>query len=523
MSLIPIEIPYKLNLFLTSKKNNLENPIDNLIKYNVKNPYVFNPLVIKLIEMNLKESYLLKSDISNSKINIKFELFNFSNQTNKIDHVNLENFIYSNGIAKPINLENFMKFIPIKSNQIKLIPINYNEDKFNFFMSKIKSDANKFINHIPIIYLYGNIIDENSNVLTKYYICDKIFTYENLSNKNFEFVGLFYKKLLEFLILLKNHNYIVKDLCLKNLGWIVEKNLNKSMHIQILNYTHKSFIDINQLKSQSSNFNDKINLIRIKYNEKSYFGTLIPFYIISDYYNLNINWIDRLDKYYCLGLCEIMLIIFFNKTNGLDELYNLVTELSKLNFSMHYYHFYERFKDELMGKKIKNLVNDLEFKFIDAHPIYVQLIKNTIINMLEINYDNIVYPEIILHQIEKVEQIQKQFKIYPNDKNDIFIPDENNFENLTMYDMKNIILENKHSNQIELTNLNLNSNENLNQNSNENLEDKEKNFIDLINLNDLTNSNDSNDLNDLNNLDLYKKKYIKYKIKYNKLKKKFVY
>lgn len=503
-----ILIPYKLNLILNTKeyindadyndaicvglkKKTISDKCKNNINLNKNSTNEINSADNKfksiILNMTYDKIYWLVSD-KKSGLNLKLEITN----KDRVNSLNYTKYVLSNGLIglielnKNSELKNYIKFdtdylvlqiidLPTDSDS----NLNSAEDQF---INKWKSDKLLYTN-IPEIYFYGQITDTYNNFITHYYITKKYNDYSDIIKKNdYYFTFEYFKKLLVLLDKIITHGYIFRNLNMFGLGYEILPN-KTDLRIIILNYTQYTLLSLND------NFFKEFEISRC--SDIKCVGNLTPYYIIDDYYNLNSNWLNRLNKFYSLALVEIILILFYDSDENMNKLYDFIAGPSVLESQLQYYHFYKRFNSADNINNMQNIITNLNIRFCNINPIFESALSSIIINLLEKDFEKIYYPKDIFLIIENISKSDNEFKInYTSPKN--------------IYDPLNTNI--KTNNKIKKKII---SDDNLKSNNIYNLQNRIIIPINKVKLEPYTKKNYSNYLN------LYKK----YKSKYIKLKK----
>ena len=454
-----IETPYKLDLILNTqyKPNVVPNKIsqdqtqqthnktdnqDNLT--NLTKPIVdieintfTNKLKQIILNMGQSDIYWLEAD-KNTGFDLKIELTN----KNRLNEKNYAEYVMTNGIVGPIKLSSNSKlkdYINFDTDKLIIKPIDYQIENGDEFISKWKKDKNLYPTNIPEIYFYGMITNNSGDLLSYYYITKKYFNYMDIVKKNnFNFSLMYLKKLLELFDDLISRKYVYRNLTMFGLGFEIDANnlSNPSnFSIIILDYT------ITTLLNLEDNFFVQFKVSRC--GNKKCIGNLTPYYIIDDYYNLETNWLQRLNKFYSLGLVEIILILFYTNDENLSKVYDFVIGPSVFESQLHYYHFYKRFNSDTNVHNLNLLIDELKLRYCDiiVSPLMEIELKLVLINLLDKNYEIIHTPYQILKLLERIEKSNEEFKIEYSSKKQIYNPTNDNYLKTNINVKKKILAE----------------------------------------------------------------------------------
>jgi len=459
-----------------------------------------------VLNMGLEDIYWLNSNVD-SGINFKIKVTNYD----RINENNYSVYTLTNGLVEPFQIDkssDINNYIDFGSEELILQIIDYKINSIqDDFISKWTDDKIKFEQNIPIIYFYGTIYNNSGEFLSYYYLTKKYYNFIDILNQtDFIFSITFFKKLLALLDNVLAHRYVLRNLNMFDLGY--EKKSQNNFEIILIKYTNKSLLSL------KDNFFTSFDIL--KCYDKKCIGNLTPYYVIGDYYNINNNWLDRLDKFYSLALVEIILVLFYNNDDNLSKIYDFIVGPSVFEGQLHYYHFYKRFNSEKNVHNLNLLINDLKLRFCDINPLFEYILHSIIINLLDKNYDKIYYPNQILTVIENNEKSNNEFDIKYTSKKKIYNPQDDNYMKIN-YKIKQNILSND---ELKITN-----------STNSNIPKSNSNLNNLIGDEEITN-NISEDIikipikkityklfdSNLNNN--YHNKYLKYKTKYIWLQKK---
>lgn len=428
-----ISTPYKLDLILKTDKDS----IINFGHINSDEKLHFDKM--KQVINNIRNYNWELVSSPDSGFNLKIPL------TNKLIENNINEFKSNNEILGTFFLkknDELEKFLNIDTNIICLKIFESQDKNLDQFINKWNEDFKYFPSLIPNIYFYGNIINTFGEVIAYYYITKKYYNYKDIVQKNdLNFTIIYFKKLLVVLDKLISKKYIYRNFALYGIGYDVNYDSNgnsngnsngdSNFDIVILDYTSLTLLSTND------DFFKKF--YKVGCNNKKCVGYLTPYYVIDDYYDLNKNWLSRLDKFYSLGLVEIILSLFYEKDNNLVNIYNFLIGPSILEAQLHYVHFHSRFNNK---KNIHNLtlgLNKLQFRYCEVNPIFESRLEYIILNLLSTKYDEIHYPIQIFNIIEKIELSDNEFKINHNFLDKIYNPKNNDYNN-TSHDVKKKII-----------------------------------------------------------------------------------
>ena len=448
-----IETPYKLDLILNTqyKPNVVPDKINRQTqqtqqtqskyeeqdkKINLTKPIVdieinsfVNKLKLIILNMGLSDIYWLEAD-KKTGFDLKIEITN----NYRLNEKNYSEYVIANGIVGPIKLNSDSKlrdYINFDTDELVVKPIDYQIESIDEFINKWKDDKNLYPANIPEIYFYGMITNNSGDLLSYYYITKKYPNHTDIIKHNdFNFSLSYLKKLLGLFDNLISRKYVYRNLNMFGLGYEMIPN-SIDFSIIILDYNITTLLDL------ENKFFNQFMVSRC--GDKKCIGYLTPYYIIDDYYNFETNWLPRLNKFYSLGLVEIILILFYTNDVNLSKVYDFVVGPSVFESQLHYYHFYKRFNSDINTHNLNLLINELKLRYCDINPLMETELKLILVNLLDKDYDKIHFPHQIMELIERIEKSNKEFEIKYSSKEDIYNPIDDNYLK-TNIDIKQKIL-----------------------------------------------------------------------------------
>lgn len=426
-----IPIPYKLNFTWYDKNEpdlfNQENLINDYD--NTKPP--INNFDLKVLSLHSNAIASIKSDPSTG-LDFEFEITN----VNRINKNNYDEYVCENGILGPIStnqLKHITQYIKFDSDfiifntfdsdsDLKMMEINQvnltnskQSDYLDIFINKWNDDRKYFESVLPQIYFYGTIVDTQGKFLSHYYISKKYNTIKEFENHyQFDNTIEYFKNMLEFLDRLLTHKYIWRNFNAGSIGYEITMSLNSkpTPNVKILKYTPFTLVNL------QGDFFKKFKEIRC--GGKICVGDIIPYYVVKDYYDLQPNWLERLDKSYSLGLVEIILILFYNQDLNSSKLHKFITEPSLLESKMQYFHIYNRYNNFNNLGNLNTIVSNLIPRYCNLNPLIENALTDITLELLDWNYERIPYPNQMLEKIKHIEKSNGDFSI-------IFLPIKKNY------------------------------------------------------------------------------------------------
>lgn len=459
-----IQTPYKLDLILntqykpnvvpdkmnnqtqqTQSKSNEQYNLSNLTKpiVDIEINSFANKLKQIILNMGISDIYWLEAD-KKTGFDLKIEITN----KDRLNEKNYSEYVMANGVIGPIKLSSDSKlrdYINFDTNELVVKPIDYQIESIEKFISKWKEDKNLYPTNIPEIYFYGMISNNSGDLLSYYYITKKYSNHMDITKQtDFNFSLSYLKKLLGIFDDLISRKYVYRNLSMFGLGYEMIQNSN-DFSIIILDYTTTTLLNLDD------NFFVQFDVSRC--GDKKCIGSLTPYYIIDDYYNLETKWLQRLNKFYSLGLVEIILILFYTNDENLTKVYDFVIGPSVFESQLHYYHFYKRFNSDTNIHNLNLLINELKLRYCDINPLMETELKLILVNLLNKDYVIIYSPHQILELIERIEKSNKEFEIEYISKKQIYNPIDDNYLKTNIDIKKKILSEDKLKTDDEYYNL----------------------------------------------------------------------
>ena len=131
-------------------------------------------------------------------------------------------------------------------------------------------------------------------------------------------------------------------------------------------------------------------------------GTLVPYFIIYDFFEMEVNWKNKLDKVYSIGLAETLIFLLYDQDENMENIFKIIYNPSRLRPCLHYYHFMKIFDNESDKSAFYKLITMLKPKFIELEPKINQMFTRIIQNCFEIKYENVKTPNSYLEHINKI-------------------------------------------------------------------------------------------------------------------------
>ena len=274
------------------------------------------------------------------------------------------------------------------------------------FIYKWKNDKKIFESNIPNIYMYGDIYTSDNVLISNYYITDKYKNHISLLKLDYEYTIKYIVEMLLFIEKCIENNIVLKNFKFSGIGY---NFINSQIKFVLADYNDTSMIkkDDEYFKL----FDDGCDAMTP--------GVLVPYFIISDFFEMNTNWIEKLDKLYVIGLAESLIFLLYEQNEIMTKFFEMLYNPSHLKQSLHYYHYMKLFDELDKQKMFFNLFNSLKPKFIELEPTKINpMFKRIIINCFETKYNAIKSPNTYLHHIKEAYdymfQLKSSIKTYIN-------------------------------------------------------------------------------------------------------------
>lgn len=289
-----------------------------------------------------------------------------------------------------------IKDMPNYDLTLKLIDLTYKD--LNAFIEEWKSHKVILENSVPHIYMYGELYTKDNEFISYYYITKKYKNHMELLKLDYNFTINYIIKMLIFLEKCSANNITLRNFKFSGLGFDF---INYEINFVFLDYN-----DTTLIKSSDNYFklfSDGCDAMCA--------GTLIPYFIISDFFEMNANWTEKLDKLYIVGLAETLIFLLYNQDEIMEKLFKMLYNPSYLKPCLHYYHYMKLFDDKNNKKTFMDLFNSIVPKFVELDPKLINpMFKRIIINCFETTYNSIKSPIVYLNNLKEVFNEYEQIK-----------------------------------------------------------------------------------------------------------------
>ncbi len=381
--------PIKVDLYLKEQSScNLYSSVVG------GNPQKIISIVNNIKYKNIEGQY--KNSPTDSLINnICFE---FDDEANNMDNIPGSKYLGKGGLTSVFGIKyltnNFMPELSNKKLILRAMDL-YEAKDMDVWINKYNNVKRIFGSNIIDIYMYGNLYTNSNKFICSYVITRFYHDYKAVSKLDYQQLIIYFKSMLDFLVKLEEHKYFYRDLKFINIG--MDKNLDGSNTFVAIDYDDITIINKND------NFFNEFNMLGCY--TKYCAGTLIPYFIIKDYFEVNPEWIDKFDKVHIIGLVDTMVRLFFESDKNSNNIIKILYKPCEYDTCIHYYQYLKIFDD-------KNKHDLLEYSLISLKPKFVELEYNKkdcliylIMNLLNKNYTYINSSKIIRNEF--VQQIIK--------------------------------------------------------------------------------------------------------------------
>lgn len=454
-----INIPYKLDL----KWSRQLQPLEPSMNLNINTNIYENKFKQIILNLCCEEIGHLYSN-PETGLALKFKITNNS----RLNKDNYNDYISENGIMGPIEtsqLEHLKKFVNFDCDYVILNLIDDNEQveqnkqnkqneqdrqdgkaSLEQFISKWLEDKKTFSSAIPQIYFYGSIYNEKGEFLSNYYVGKKYNSWKHFANmNNISFATNYFKKVLEFLDRVIVYGYVCRNFYASTIGYDLVESVEKETELvfKLTRYTSDTLVPMNGV------FYKNLELARCY--GKICIGDIIPYYVVEDYYNLNPDWLKRLDKAYSLGLVEIILLLFYNNDTNSAKLHEFILEPSSLESRMQFFHMYKRYNKQQNIQAIMDIALKLKLRYCNVNPMFESILTTIMLSLMDCEYSKILYPNHILVMIKEIEKSNNEFEIIVSPITNAY-ESSNDLNNIASNKQKQEIIKND---ILEITNMNI--------------------------------------------------------------------
>lgn len=294
------------------------------------------------------------------------------------------------------------------------------EAEIDNFIKIWQNDKQKYPKNIIDIFYHGSLILNNTAiaryVMTKHYNDDKEILKLNVFQRQ-----IFMCNMLRFLSLMKQNNIFYRDFKWWNIGFDNTNDLN----FIVLDYDSKTllpyddpFIVEHCINTAKMPINEN-NMYRYNHNSTYCNGTYLPYFmtaLVQDKVN------PKLDKSYSVALAVILYLMYFKPDN--DNITSMSDSGSDMFFHVGLTNDQNQkpleYRDEELYKQYRKAFDDMALEFeptftendfmvdnkyfrTNIYENFLNFLKITITNLVDVDYDVIMYPQRILKLFVRVE------------------------------------------------------------------------------------------------------------------------
>ena len=396
--------PRKINLYLenelpTKKIKQKGGSIDYSLINNSKNKYLRAERNVETIihgtpriETDVELWFQFNNEVMNN--DDKYENLYYTERSNNSISFSIELLKkYSNVIVKDMPKHNL---------SLKLIEFSYKD--IDTFINEWKENKILFEHNIHDIYMYGNLYTSDNTYICNYIITKKYKNHTQLLKIDYEYTIKYIIKMLIFIEKCRENNIILRNFKFSGIGY---EFINSEIEFVLLDYN-----DLSLIKKTDDYFNKFKNGC-----DNLCAGTLVPYFVINDYFEMNPEWLNKLDKLYSIGLAEILIFLLFNQDQYMENLFKLLYNPSQLKPCLHYHHYMKLFQNKKQSEEFRQLLNSLSTKFIDIEPKVIKpMFMRLIYNCFEMNYENVKSPLTYLNHMNEIyadyNKVKSSIKTY---------------------------------------------------------------------------------------------------------------
>jgi hypothetical protein len=340
---------------------------------------------------NTVETFIHGASKVEENVELWFEFQNMNN-VNKVENVsyidrsnNSISFVvkqlkkYSN-----VKVKNFANEVVV----LKLIELNHKT--IDSFIEEWALNKQIFDNSIIDIYMYGNLYTKDNIFICNYIITKQYENHHTLLKLDYNHTMKYIIKIMLFLQKCKENNIILRNFKFSAFGYEFK---NSEIQFVILDYDDVTLIK--QTDNFFNTFSDGCDTMCA--------GTLVPYFIIEDFFEMVPEWKNKLDKLYSIGLAETLIFLLYTQDEIMENLFKLIYNPSYLKPCLHYYHFMKIFDNETNKSNFFRSIASLKPKFVEIdskiiNPMFTRIIQNC----FDTKYNAVKTPMSYLQHINKV-------------------------------------------------------------------------------------------------------------------------
>ena len=316
--------------------------------------------------------------------------FEFDDEVNNQKDIEGSIYLGKGGLTSVFGLKyltnNFMPELTSKKLVLRAMDLNETKD-MEKWISKYNKNKNLFSSNIIDIYMYGDLYTSSNEFICSYVITRFYQDHIAISNLGYSQLIEYFKSVLEFFVKLENLGYFYRDLKFANIGMDNFGGINRFI---VLDYDDITII--NKYDTFFGEFN--FHGCYAKYCA----GTLIPYFIIKDYLELNPQWINKFDKVHVVGLVDIIIHLFFVKEKNSMNVFNIIYKPSYYNTCIHYYQYLKIYDNKNTYDILEHSLISLKSKFVELNHSKKDCLIYLVMNLLNNKYSHINSAKIIMDE-----------------------------------------------------------------------------------------------------------------------------
>jgi hypothetical protein len=387
--------PLKLNLYLEEKLpdkalNQKGGLIDTTLINNDKFKYLRADSTI--------ETFIHGSPKVESDVKLWFEFQNLSEKTQE-EKISIRNNTVSFIITQLKKYSNVkVKNFKNETLVLKLFDLQYKT--MDSYIEEWNSNVNIFGKSIIDIYMCGNLCTTDGKIICNYIITKKYENYLSLLKLEYNHVVKYIMKIMLFLQICDENNIIFRDLKFSSIGY---EFIDSEIQFIVLDYNDTTLLNKNDTFFDT--FKDGCDAMCV--------GTLVPYFIIHDFFEMEIDWKNKLNKLYSVGFAEILIFLLYDQNENMENILNIIYNPSRLKPCLHYYHYMKIFDTDSNKSVFFKLITTLKPKFIELESEINQMFIRIIQNCFEVKYENIKTTNSYLENLYKI------YKDYNKEKSSV--------------------------------------------------------------------------------------------------------
>ena len=351
---------------------------------------------------NIVETFIHGASKVEENIELWFEFQNVNN-VNRVENISYMD--RSNNsisfIVKQLKKYSNVKVKNLANDIVVLKLIELNHKSIDLFIEEWTINKQIFDNSIIDIYMYGNLYTKDNIFICNYIITKYYENHHSLLKLNYNHTMKYIIKIMLFLQKCYENNIIIRNFKFSALGY---EFINSEIQFIILDYDDATLI--RQTDNFFNTFSDGCDTMCA--------GTLVPYFIIEDFFEMVPEWKNKLDKLYSIGLAETLIFLLYTQDEIMENLFKIIYNPSYLKPCLHYYHFMKIFDNETNTYDFFRSITSLKPKFVEIdskiiNPMFTRIIQNC----FDTKYNVVKSP------MSYLQHINKAYSDYDKEKSNI--------------------------------------------------------------------------------------------------------